>query len=378
VVTAVSPTVSATPEQVFTASSLFSASDTAGAPILSYEIEDESAGATSGFWTLNGLVESNGHVFTVTAAQLSQLSFTAGSASTPVTDTIEVAASDSGGFGAFTTFTVTAAAHAPGDVAPVVTGLISQALPETTLPASSVFSASVPQGESIVGYEVEDTNGDWVFDGTPVAANQIVDVSAAQLSELALDTGFGTDTLMVRANDGTQWSSFATIQIQQQPNAAPPAGTSADMILVQNATGIYEIYDIGSNTILAAAPLDQISTALEVVGIGGFDGTDTGDMLARNGTTGAFTLYDVSNNNVTGSVALVQVGPEWTVSGFGDFSGHAGETDMLMRDSSTGAFEVYDIANNAITFATGMGQVGTAWQVAVSAISPTMPAKPTC
>ena len=42
----------------------------------------------------------NGQITTLTAAQLSQLSFVAGSASTPVTDTLEVAASDSAGFGA--------------------------------------------------------------------------------------------------------------------------------------------------------------------------------------------------------------------------------------------------------------------------------------
>ncbi len=362
VVTPVSVSVQAVSNQMFAASALFNATDTEGNTILRYEVEDTSSGPSQGFWTLNGIVEPDGTAFTISAAQLTHLSFTAGSnASGPTVDKLEVAAADAGGFGAFAPFTVTAAAHAPGDVAPVVSALISQALPESVLPASSVFRGSVPQGESIVGYEVEDTNGDWVFDGTPVAANQIVDVSAAQLSELTLDTGFGTDTLTVRANDGTQWSNSTTIQIQQQPNAAPPARSSADMILVQNATGIYEFYDIGTNTILAAGPLDQISTALKVVGIGGFDGTDTSDMLARNGTTGAFTLYDVNNNNVTGNVALGQVGPQWTVSGFGDFSGHAGETDMLMQNSNTGAFEVFDISNNAITFATGMGQVGTEW-----------------
>ena len=34
------------------------------------------------------------------------------------------------------------------------------------------------------------------------------------------------------------------------PNPAPPAGTTADMIL-RNASGTYEIYDIGNNAILA-------------------------------------------------------------------------------------------------------------------------------
>ncbi len=364
VVTPASPNVNAAADQQFGASTLFSATDTEGNPILQYEVEDMSSGPTHGFWTLNGLVETNGTPFFVSAAQLSQLSFTAGSSTTLVTDTLEVAAADAGGFGAVATFTVSASGHAPADVAPMVSALISQALPESVLSASSVFSGSVPQGENIVGYEVQDTNGDWVFNGTPVAANQVVDVSTAQLSLLTLNTGFGTDTLTVRANDGVQWGSPTTIQITQQPNAAPPANTSANMILVQNASGIYEVYNVGTNTILAAAALDQISTSFSVVGIGGFHSSDTGDMLARNGTTGAFTLYDVSNNNVTGNVNLGQVGLEWTVLGFGDFSGHAGETDMLMQNIHTGVFEVYDISNNAITNATGMGQVGLEWKVA--------------
>jgi hypothetical protein len=365
VVTPVSANAGAASNEMFAASALFTATDTEGNTILQYQVEDTSTGASQGFWTLNGIVKPNGAPFIVSAAQLSGLSFTAGSnASGPTVDTLEVAAADAGGFGTSATFTVTAAAHAPNDVAPTVSALIAQALPESVLAASSVFSGSVPQGQNIVGYEVQDTNGDWVFNGTPVAANQIVDVTAPQLSQLTLNTGFGTDTLMVRANDGVQWGNLTTIQITQQPNAAPPANTAADMILVQNASGIYEVYDVGTNTILAAAPLDQISTSLEVVGIGGFDGNDSSDMLARNNTTGGLTLYDVSNNNVTGNVNLGQVGLEWTVSGFGDFSSHAGETDMLMQNSHTGAFEVYDISNNAITNATGMGQVGLEWTVA--------------
>ena len=125
-----------------------------------------------------------------------------------------------------------------------------------------------------------------------------------------------------------------------------------------------EFYDIGRNTILLDGPLGQINPALQVAGVGGFNGADTADLLMRDPTTGVFTLYDVSNNNITGNVVVGQVGLEWTVSGFGDFSTRASETDMLMRNSNTGEFEVFDIANNAITFAGPMGQVGLEWSIA--------------
>ena len=365
VVTAVASTVNASASQRFTAAQLFSASDAEGVPVLSYEVEDKTTGPSQGFWVLNGAVLSNGQITTLTAAQLSQLSFVAGSASTPVTDTIEVAASDAAGLGAFTTFTVTAAAHAP-TAAPTVTAANALQVPNQALAGSSLFSGTAFGNNTITSYEVEDTttdSGHWMFNGVVEPTNQIIDVTAAQLSELTFDTGYGSDALKVRANDGSQWSNFASFTVTPPPNAAPPAGTGSILLMERGSDGAFEFYNIGHNTILLAGAAAQIDPTLRVAGIGGFDGSDTADLLMRDPTTGAFTLYDVSNNNVTGHVALGQVGLEWAVSGFGDFSGHAGETDMLMRNGA-GAFEVYDIANNAITFAGPMGQVGLEWQIA--------------
>ena len=163
----------------------------------------------------------------------------------------------------------------------------------------------------MVSYEVEDTttdSGHWVFNGTAEPTNQIVDVTAAQLSELSFATGYGSDTLMVRANDGSQWGSFTTFTVTPPPNAAPPAGTVDTLVMERQADGAYELYDIGHNGIQLDGPLGQINPALQVAGVGGFDGSDTADLLMRDPTTGAFTLYDVSNDNITGNVALGQVG----------------------------------------------------------------------
>ena len=232
----------------------------------------------------------------------------------------------------------------------------------------------------MTSYEVEDTTSDsghWVFNGVVEPANQLVDVTAAQLSELSFETGYGTDTLMVRANDGTQWGSFATFTVRPPPNPAPPSGTTADMIM-RDGSGDYEIYDLGNNAILAAGPLGQVGTEWQVAGLGGFNGTDTSDMLLRNSATGAFEIYDISNNNITNAAAMGQVGLEWQVAGFGDFQPLAGETDMLMRDSATGQFEIYDISNNAITSAASMGQVGRSGKWRALAISRRGPTRPTC
>jgi hypothetical protein len=367
-VTPISATVSATASETFAGSALFAPSDAAGAPIVSYQVEDQSTGTSQGFWVLNGAVLLSGQITTLSAAQLSQLSFVAGAnASASVSDTLEVAASDSAGFGAFAAFTVMASKFAPGDVAPTVTAAGVREAPGLNLAASGLFSASAAQGETVTSYEVEDTtsgSGHWVFNGVVEPANQLIDVSAAQLSELSFATGYGTDALMVRANDGSQWGSFTTFTVAPPANAAAPSGTSADMIM-RDSNGDYEIYDLGNDAILAAGPLGQVDPAWQVAGIGGFDGTDASDMILRNSATGAFEIADISNNNMTNSiVAMGQVGLEWQVAGFGDFSSRAGETDMLMRNRNTGQFEVYDISNNAITSAAPLGQVGLEWQVA--------------
>jgi hypothetical protein len=87
------------------------------------------------------------------------------------------------------------------------------------------------------------------------------------------------------------------------PNAPPPTGTTADMILRRGVDGSYEIYDIGNNAILAGHWLGQVGSNWQYAGVGGFNGNDTTDMLLRN-TTGGFEVYDISNNNITNAAFL--------------------------------------------------------------------------
>ena len=188
---------------------------------------------------LNGAVLPNGQLTTLTVAQLSQLSFVAGSASTPVSDTLEVAASDASGFGPFTTVMVMASAHASTSP-PTVTAANELEAPSLTLAASSLFSATASGGNTIAAYEVVDTttdSGHWVFNGTVEPSNQHIVVTTAQLSELSFDTGYGSDTLMVRANDGSQWGSFVGFTVTPPPNAPPPAGTEDTLVMLRNGDG---------------------------------------------------------------------------------------------------------------------------------------------
>src|SRR4029077_3389720 len=111
----------------------------------------------------------------------------------------------------------------------------------------------------------------------------------------------------------------------------PPAATTADMILRRGSDGVYEIYNIGNNAILAGYTLGQVGTEYQFAGLGNFSGSDTTDMLLRSATTGAFEVYDISNNLITSAASLGTVGLEWQVMGFGSFGGF-GETDMMLRN----------------------------------------------
>ena len=100
------PTVTAGPKSqahgtTVQASSLFTASDPDSDPIASYSLYD--TGAAGAHFSLNGANEPTGAIFEITAAQLSGLTYTAG---TGAADTIYIRASDGAQQSAFTQFAV--------------------------------------------------------------------------------------------------------------------------------------------------------------------------------------------------------------------------------------------------------------------------------
>jgi hypothetical protein len=146
------------------------------------------------------------------------------------------------------------------------------------------------------------------------------------------------------------------------PNAPPPLATTAYMILSNaSAGGFYQIYDIGSNAVLASYQLGQVGTNWQFAGLGNFFDGDTSDMLLRDSGSGNFEVYDISNNNVINANPMGAVGLNWQVAGFGRFSQSA-MSGMMLRNSSTGAFQVYGISNNSFVNSAALGTVGLNWQ----------------
>ena len=95
-----------------------------------------------------------------------------------------------------------------------------------TFAASDLFTAVDSDGP-ILSYQLRDstpepTSGKWLLDGAPQTASQVIDVSAAQLAQIEFQSGFGTDSLSVRAFDGIDWSEWTplTVSLSDQPDLA--------------------------------------------------------------------------------------------------------------------------------------------------------------
>ena len=215
VVTVPQTLISATPGQTFTASSLFSASDADGDP-LTYYLYDDSPSASSGHFVVNGTIVPAQAAYAVTAAQLAQTTYVAGSSGT--SDDLYVKAYDGqaySGNGYYSYFHVnTAAAAASGNHAPVVTvpQTVISATPGQTFTASSLFSASDADNDTLTYYLYDDSpsasSGHFVVNGTIVPAQAAYTVTAAQLAQTTYVAGISgtSDDLYVKAYDGQAYS----------------------------------------------------------------------------------------------------------------------------------------------------------------------------
>ena len=98
--------------------------------------------------------------------------------------------------------------------------------------ASSLFTASNSDGDMITKYAFWDTGtGDrhCMLNGVAQGTNQEIDVTAAQLSQLTYQSGSGTDTQWVRANDGYQWSAWSNSITVTAPLDTAPVVTVANL-----------------------------------------------------------------------------------------------------------------------------------------------------
>ena len=212
------------------------------------------------------------------------------------TDTI----SDGNGGTASATLTITL------DRPPVVTAAnVTLSAGHASVAASSLFSATDPDGNAITTYGFTDTgNGHFVLNGVVEANNQEIDVTAAQLSQLTYQSVPGSaDTLEVRVNDGTLWSNWTSFTV-----TAPP--------IVIQTDGSTALTEIGSNFYLdstsgGSGPELRYGGAAVTVGefgawtpIGAVDVAGGGyDVAWKNTATGQYTVWSTdSSGNYTSNL----------------------------------------------------------------------------
>ncbi|MBR1207448.1 hypothetical protein [Bradyrhizobium sp. AUGA SZCCT0124] len=336
------------------ASSLFSTSDAESDPITQYAFWDTGG---NGHWVVNGVAQAANAEIDVAAANLSQVSYVFGPGnSTP--DTLYVRANDGSEWGAWTAFTAT-----PGpDTAPVVTASNVSGIHGHSVAASTLFSTSDAESDPITQYAFWDTggNGHWVVNGVAQAASAEIDVSAANLSQVSYVYGPGgspSDTLFVRANDGSEWStwkSFTATATNQAPtvsvaNVVTVSGqtfAAANLVTATDADGDaitkYALWDSNTNgrwnvngvNQQANTEIDVTAAQLSQATYQAGSGTDQLWIRANDGTAwGAWQSFNVTGESPS-SANIVPGGTLELTGGSNAGVTFQGSTGTLKLDNS--------------------------------------------
>jgi archaeosine-15-forming tRNA-guanine transglycosylase len=180
---------------------------------------------------VNGVVQATNVEIDLTAAQLAQTTYVAGSGS----DQISIRASDGTLWSAWQTATVTA----PVDQAPVVTASNKWMLRNQSIAASSLFTATDPDGDAITTYALMDPTryGYFVVNGVIQPSNTEINLTAAQLAQTTYVSGSGSEQLSVRVSDGTLWSTWQTISVNvASANEKAPVVTASSLTTLAGQT----------------------------------------------------------------------------------------------------------------------------------------------
>jgi len=195
--------------QTLTLSSLFSVTDADGDTMAKYQLLDSTADASSGHFVVNGVVQAANSVIEITAAQLAQTSFVTGM----IADDLQIRAFDGAAWSAadnapWAPFTVSISPNS----APVLTSFSHSVLRGTTENILSLFTVSDADSDAMTRYQLWDStrdpnSGHFVINGVAQAAGTVIDITAAQVAQTFFVAGKISDSLQIRAFDGTAWSA---------------------------------------------------------------------------------------------------------------------------------------------------------------------------
>ncbi|WP_271614781.1 M10 family metallopeptidase [Bradyrhizobium sp. CCBAU 51627] len=142
---------------------------------------------------------------------------------------------------------------------PLVTAPDFTATHNQNIAASTLFTASDPNGYTITEYHFWDSTADpssghFVVGGVAQGTNQSIDVLASQLASTTFQSGSGSDDLWVQAFDGTYWSAWKEFHVNAPVDQAPVVSAS-DYTATHNqniaASSLFTVSDAEGDPITA-------------------------------------------------------------------------------------------------------------------------------
>ncbi|WP_231704120.1 M10 family metallopeptidase [Cochlodiniinecator piscidefendens] len=349
--------------------SLVNYSDADSDAVTQYEVWD--ASGENSFWLQGtGLVDATSG-YTLTSAQLASLSVQGDSSAG--SQTLWIRASDGEDWSAWDSFTLTTTADpSAGNVAPVATIEDLSLDPNAWNLIGNAVTYSDANNDAATQYEIWDnqgTNSFWVQGVGTVNAASGYEITADQLAGLWVQgaASGGTQTLWIRANDGTEWGAWDSFDLTTTgASNATPTVAVADLALDtgqttnisanvnysdgdSDAATQYEIWDdVGGNSfLLNGSAIDASAgytlSASELSGLG----------LQSDATNGTQTLWIRVND-----------GTEWSAWDSFDFTtgpSNAAPTATL-ENLTLGANETVNIGRDVV-YTDGDNDAATQYQV---------------
>jgi hypothetical protein len=236
--------VSASRGQVLAASSLFTTTDPNNEP-LTYAFYDNTPDATSGHFVVNGVAQAANQVIYLTAAQLAQTTFVAG---TTTSDDLFVNVAEGSQWAGSKEFHVNVPAP-PAAQAPVLTAANVSASNGQVFVASSLFTTTDPNNDPLTYAFYDNTpdagSGHFVVNNVVQAADQVIYLTAAQLAQTTFVAGATTsDDLFVNVADGSMWAGSEEFHVNVPGSSQGTASlTETTLPLAGSTDGGGESFD---------------------------------------------------------------------------------------------------------------------------------------
>lgn len=195
-------------------------------------------------------------------------------------------------------------------------------------------------------------------DATANSAATALSVASLANVDLLGSLAAGTDTLDVRAFNGTYWGDWQSLATDVVPDVA--ADFSADGmsdLLWQGSAGLQVTLMDGlasAGTTLAGDP----TASLHMVATADFTGGSQADILLQD-NSGAVDLWLMTGATLAQQVMVANPGSTWHAIGVGDFTGN-GATDILFQNDG-GQVADWAVSGGSLAGGAVIGDPGTFW-----------------